>query len=84
MTMKAIEILSTNPEGFFLFVEGGLIDYALHSGWAHVALEETLEFSRSIQLATDVIGFNETLYVVTADHAHTITLSGYPVSISRN
>lgn len=29
MTMKAIEILQTNPNGFFLFVEGGRIDHAL-------------------------------------------------------
>lgn len=79
MTMKAIEILQTNPNGFFLFVEGGRIDHALHENQAHIALEETAEFSRSIKIATQMLGFDNTLFVVTADHAHTMTLSGYPV-----
>jgi alkaline phosphatase len=30
MTKKAIEILSRNPEGFFLFVEASLVDWAAH------------------------------------------------------
>lgn len=80
MVMKAIEILQTNPKGFFLFVEGGLIDYALHDGMAHIALDETIEFARSVELATNMLNFNDTMFVVTADHAHTLTLSGYPVS----
>lgn len=79
MTMKAIEILSTNPNGFFLFVEGGRIDMALHENHAHIALEETAEFSRAIALATNMVSFDDTLIVATADHSHTITLSGYPV-----
>lgn len=81
--MKAIEILSTNPNGFFLFVEGGRIDTALHANLAHVALEETAEFSRAIDVATNMLSFNDTLVVVTADHSHTLTLGGYPVSFAR-
>lgn len=79
MTVKAIELLSTNPNGFFLFVEGGRIDHALHDNQAHIALEETAEFSRAIELATKMLSFNDTLFVATADHSHTLTLSGYPV-----
>jgi alkaline phosphatase len=30
MTEKAIQILSRNPNGFFLFVEGGRIDHGHH------------------------------------------------------
>lgn len=80
MTMKAIEILQTNPNGFFLFVEGGRIDHALHDNLAHIALEETAEFSRTVALATQMLSTNDTLFVVTADHAHTLSLGGYPVS----
>lgn len=79
MTVKAIELLSKNPNGFFLFVEGGRIDQALHENLAHVALEETAEFSRAIDLATKSLSFNDTLFVATADHSHTLTLGGYPV-----
>lgn len=84
MTMKAIEILSTNPKGFFLFVEGGKIDLALHENHAHIALEETAEFSRAIQVATEMVDFNDTLVVVTADHSHTLSYGGYPVSCDTN
>jgi len=31
MTSKAIDILSQNPNGYFLMVEGGRIDHALHA-----------------------------------------------------
>lgn len=79
MTMKAVEILSTNPNGFFLFVEGGRIDMALHENHAHIALEETAEFSRAIKVATDMLSFDDSLFVVTSDHSHTLTLGGYPV-----
>ncbi|XP_031628392.1 membrane-bound alkaline phosphatase-like [Contarinia nasturtii] len=78
MTMKAIEILQTNPNGFFLFVEGGRIDHGLHDNTAHIAFEETAEFSRAIKLATKMLSTDDTLFVVTADHSHTLTLGGYP------
>ncbi|XP_031633690.1 membrane-bound alkaline phosphatase-like [Contarinia nasturtii] len=55
MAMKAIEILQTNPNGFFLFVEGGRIDHGLHDSTAHIAFEETAEFSRAIKLATKML-----------------------------
>lgn len=81
MTMKAIEILSTNPNGFFLFVEGGRIDHALHDTQAHIALEETAEFSSAVNIATRMVNVSDTLIIATADHSHTMTLSGYPVSV---
>lgn len=37
MTLKAIDILNENPEGYFLFVEGGRIDHA-HHGKFHLIL----------------------------------------------
>lgn len=80
MTMKAIDILSRNPNGYFLFVEGGRIDHGLHDTHAHIAIDETAEFSRTIDLARKMVDTNDTLMVVTADHAHTMTVSGYAVS----
>lgn len=45
---------------------------------AQIALDETVEFSYTIQLATDMLSFNDTLFVITADHSHTLQFNGYP------
>lgn len=81
MAMKAIEILSQNPKGFFLFVEGGRIDHGLHETRARIAIDEAAEFSRTIDMVTKMVDLKESLLVVTADHSHTMTLSGYPVDL---
>jgi len=78
MTSSAIKLLSRQPEGFFLFVEGGKIDLAHHKTRAHRALDETLELARAVQAAVDLTDPDDTLIVVTADHAHTMSISGYP------
>lgn len=79
MTDKAIEILSTNPNGYFLFVEGGRIDQAHHETQAHIALDETKQFSQTIESAQSLVNENDTMLVVTADHSHTMSYSGYGV-----
>jgi alkaline phosphatase len=83
MTGKAIELLSKNPNGFFLMVEGGKIDHALHDANAKNALEEVLDFDNAIQAALERMrqldpGLEHTLIVVTADHDHTMVMNGYP------
>ncbi|CAG9804104.1 unnamed protein product [Chironomus riparius] len=77
MTLAAIEILKKNDKGFVLFVEGGKIDLAHHDNMAHLALDETAEFDKAIQSAVKITDEKDTLIVVTADHSHTMTLSGY-------
>lgn len=79
MTTKAIEILSKNKKGFFLFVEGGRIDSAHHDTHAHIAIDETVQFSKAVENAQLLVNSNETLIVVTADHAHTMSYAGYGV-----
>ena len=69
MTQKAIEILSKNPAGFFLMVEGGLIDWACHANDAQTAMDDTLGFDEAISVALDFAESDEeTLVIVTADH----------------
>ncbi|KAL0838594.1 hypothetical protein ABMA28_016686 [Loxostege sticticalis] len=77
MTEKAIEILSQNPKGFFLFVEGGRIDTAHHQTKARKALDETAEFAKAVEAAIRMVDLENTLIVVTSDHSHTMTYSGY-------
>ncbi len=82
MTAKAIDILSRNPNGFFLMVEGGLIDHALHATLAKRALQETVSYNAALKTAIDKMnaidpGLKHTLIVATADHDHTLLINGY-------
>ncbi|WP_211227590.1 alkaline phosphatase [Chitinibacter tainanensis] len=82
MTLKAIEVLAKKPEGFFLMVEGGRIDHALHGTNAKKVLDDTIAFDDAIKAALDEMqkrdpGLKNTLIVVTADHDHTMTINGY-------
>lgn len=78
MTAQAVARLKTDPDGFYLMVEGGRIDHAHHAGQAGYALEETVEFARAVQWAVDNTDPAETLILVTADHSHVFTIAGYP------
>ena len=69
-------------KGFFLMVEGGRIDHALHATNARRALQDTVAFDDSIKLALDKMrkvdpDLKNTLIVVTADHDHTLQMNGY-------
>ncbi|XP_061493731.1 intestinal-type alkaline phosphatase [Rhineura floridana] len=77
MTEAAIKILSRNPKGFYLFVEGGKIDLGHHDGIAKRALTEAVEFDKAIQRAGELTTEADTLTVVTADHSHVFNFGGY-------
>ena len=77
MTTKAIDILSKNANGYFLMVEGGRIDHALHGTNAKRALADTISFDEAIKAALGKVDLNNTLVVVTADHDHTLAFNGY-------
>ncbi len=82
MAVKAIDLLAQDPDGFFLMVEGGKIDHALHDSNAKRALIDTIAFDDAIKAVLDKMqaldpGLKNTLIVVTADHDHTITMNGY-------
>ncbi|MCE0495239.1 alkaline phosphatase [Vibrio salinus] len=77
MTSKAIDILSKNHNGYILMVEGGRIDHAHHATNAYRAFTETIAFDEAIKTALDKTNPQETLIIVTADHAHTMIMNGY-------
>jgi alkaline phosphatase len=78
LTEKALAILSRNPRGYVLVVEGGRIDHANHMSNAQRALTDTIAFSDAVDAALQATDTDETLIVVTADHGHVLTLGGYP------
>ncbi len=77
MTAKSIDILSKNSNGYFLMVEGGRIDHALHGTNAARALADTIAFDDAIRVALDKVDLKNTLIVVTADHDHVMAFNGY-------
>lgn len=71
ITRAAINFLSKDaPEGFFLMVEGGRIDWACHSNDAATTFHEIIDFDNAVKTAYEFYSQHpdETLIVVTADH----------------
>ena len=69
----------TAPEGFFMMVEGGRIDYFSHYNDAGSFVAELIDFDAAIQSAVDFYAAHpqETLILVTADHeTGDVSLSG--------
>ncbi|CAG9789035.1 unnamed protein product [Diatraea saccharalis] len=77
LTEIAIRSLNRNEKGFFLFVEGGRIDHAHHENYVHLALDETIELSKAVERSMEMLPEDDTLIVVTADHAHVMAFNGY-------
>lgn len=65
------EELQDDPEGFFMMAESGKIDWAEHANDGATTVNEVIGFQKSIQTAMDFYNEHpdETLIVVTADHA---------------
>ena len=69
MTLSALQILDNDPDGFFLMVEGGLIDDASHANDIERAIWETIELSNAVAVAMEWGNSHpDTLLIVTADH----------------
>ena len=72
MTRAALNVLDEDPDGFFLMVEGGAVDWASHDQRLSRLIEEMLDFNKSIIAVCEWIEKNsnwgETLVVITADH----------------
>lgn len=69
MTRKSIEILSKNEKGFFLMVEGSMIDWAAHDGLTEGIISETLDMDEAVGEALAFAKTHDnTLVIVTSDH----------------
>ncbi|MBW7914520.1 MAG: alkaline phosphatase, partial [Taibaiella sp.] len=73
--LATVKVLSRNPNGFVLMVEGGAIDWASHANNMNQMIGEAKDFYNAIQTVTDWVNdtgndatWNNTLVIVTADH----------------
>ncbi len=66
---QGIELLD-NPEGFFIMVEGGKIDWMCHANDATTTLVEVIDFDNAVRTAWEFAERHpdDTLIVVTGDH----------------
>ena len=69
LTAKGLELLEGDPDGFFMMVEGGKIDWAGHANDAATNLRDVLALDDAVKVA---LAFQErrpdTLVIVTGDH----------------
>ena len=72
ITESAISFLTKdNKNGFFVMIEGGKIDWACHSNDAATVFNEVIDMDNAVKIAYEFYKKhpNETLIVITADHA---------------
>ena len=72
MTNAALNVLDNDPDGFFLMIEGGAVDWASHSNQGGRMIEEEIDFSNAVKAVAEWVEKNssweDTLVIVTADH----------------
>ncbi len=72
MTKGALNVLDNDPDGFFLMVEGGAIDWAGHANSTPRMIEEQIDFNNTVESVVAWVNNNsswdETLVIVTGDH----------------
>jgi alkaline phosphatase len=74
MTRGAINYLSKDPDGFFLMIEGGAVDWAAHGNDTGRIIEEQVDFNAAVKAAVLWVETNsswdETLMIVLTDHGN--------------
>ncbi len=72
MVRGGLNVLDNNPNGFFVMIEGGAVDWANHDNQKGRMLEEMKGFSDAIDTVIAWVNknssWNETLLIITADH----------------
>jgi alkaline phosphatase len=72
MTRGALNVLDNNPQGFFIMIEGGAIDWANHENQGGRLIEEMTDYSAAVEAVIQWVenksSWDETLLIVTGDH----------------
>lgn len=89
LTKAALNVLEKDPDGMWLMVEGGDIDWSAHDNNIDNLIGTTLDFDKSVGSVIDWIskngGWEENQIIVTADHDHYLTLNGdFPTLVRNN
>lgn len=72
MSRGALNVLDNDPDGFFVMIEGGAIDWASHANQTGRMIEEQVDFDRAVASVIKWVethsSWQDTLLIVTADH----------------
>ncbi len=88
MTGRAIDLLQRNATGYLLIVEGGRIGDALDAALVRKALQDGRAFDDALAVALDKVraldpDLRNTTIVVTANHDHTLLMTGESTLVER-
>lgn len=79
LTLAALNRVDDDPDGFFLMVEGGAVDWAMHANQFGRMIEEMDDYHQAIEAVCAIIDSGErgydwgdTLVVITSDHDHLV------------
>ncbi|TCP42864.1 alkaline phosphatase [Rhodovulum marinum] len=74
MTRAALNLLGDDPDGMFLMVEGGAVDWAAHANDTGRIIEEQVDFNNAVAAAIGWIEANssweDSLMIVLTDHGN--------------
>jgi alkaline phosphatase len=72
MTLVALNVLDEDPNGFFVMIEGGAVDWAAHNNRSGRLIEEINGFNKAVEAVIWWVNtksdWNDTLVIITADH----------------
>ena len=88
LTKAALSVLGKDPDGFWLMVEAGDIDWAAHDNNIDNLIGTVLDFDKAIGSTIEWInqngGWADNQLIITADHDHYLTLNGDYPTLVRN
>lgn len=77
LALAALNGVDDDPDGFFLMIEGGAVDWAMHDNQLGRVVEEVTDFHNTIESVCEILDdggrgydWSNTLVIVTADHDH--------------
>ncbi len=72
LSAGALHVLGQDPDGLFLMIEGGAVDWACHSNRAGRMIEEMADFEDAVKAVCDWVeahgGWDNTTLIITGDH----------------
>jgi len=72
MTKAALNVLDDDPDGFFIMIEAGAVDWASHENNSPRMLEEMIDFDGAADAVINWVetksDWDSTLVIITADH----------------